>query len=170
MFDDVATGRLPAEPGPGGGMDLATNSLGQLLLILPDGTTHAGVCPVRCFPHSQREEWISLCDEQGRELLLLEDLTVLDSAARALLRRELASREFMPVIERIEAVSAGAEPSHWRVVTDRGATSFVLTTEDQIRRLDPRGAVITDSHGVRYSIPDTQALDPHSRRILRRYL
>jgi hypothetical protein len=30
--------------------------------------------------------------------------------------------------------------------------------------------LITDAHGIRYLIPDVEALDAHSRRLLERYL
>ncbi|NCV23554.1 MAG: DUF1854 domain-containing protein, partial [Chloroflexi bacterium] len=50
---------------------------------------------------------------------------------RELLEKELAQREFLPVIQRIEAVSDG-EPMEWSVVTDRGPRRFTVAHVDDI--------------------------------------
>ena len=57
-----------------------------------------------------------------------------------------------------------------RIRTDRVETRFSLTSEDNIRRLEPHGAIVADSHGIRFRIVDLRALDSHSRKLLRRYL
>ena len=54
---------------------------------------------------------------------------------RGLLEEELALRDFVPEITRIHSVSSFGTPSTWEVETDRGATSFVLKGEEDIRRL-----------------------------------
>ncbi|MSR56915.1 MAG: DUF1854 domain-containing protein [Planctomycetaceae bacterium] len=152
------------------GLDLDTDSFGRLVLTWPDGQSHVGVVPVRAFPFSAPNEWISFCDEQGHEVYFLDRLSDLSPATRARLEAELAKREFTPMIRQIESVSSGAEPTTWHVVTDRGETRFELTSEDNIRRLVPVGALVIDAWGIRYRIPDLAALDPASRKILRRYL
>ena len=76
----------------------------------------------------------------------------------------------MPQIHRIVRVSLQTEPCEWEVETDRGPTKFVLKSDDDVRRLDKRRAMVIDAHGIHYLIPDTDALDRHTRRILERYL
>jgi hypothetical protein len=149
---------------------LGHDPFGRLVLTDPDGQTHVGLTPVRGFPFSAPTEWISLCDADGHEVVSVADIRQLPPEPRALLEAELARREFIPVIRRIHRVSPGAEPTDWHVETDRGETRFQLTSEDHIRRLDSNRALITDSHGVRYQIPNLTTLDPQTRRILRRYL
>lgn len=151
-------------------LQLTYDSFGRLVLTLPGGVSHTGVVPTRCFPHSDPTCWISFCDADGHEVHCLTDLAQLPAKTREILEADLVRREFVPVIRRIDSVSPGAEPTTWEVVTDRGATRFELTSEDHIRRLPPRGAIVTDAHGVRFLIPDIDQLDLHSRRILRRYL
>jgi hypothetical protein len=129
-----------------------------------------GVVPVRGFPFSAPTEWISFCDEHGHEVFCLPDVSQLDSETRAVLEGELARREFIPVIRQIHSVSAGAEPTDWHVTTDRGETRFSLASEDNIRRMGPAAALVTDSHGIRYLIDDLASLDARSRRTLRRYM
>jgi len=151
-------------------INLAYDPFGRLVLSLPTGEQHCGVVPVRAFPFSSPGTCISFCDEHGREVFFLTDVALLSPSIRQLLEADLVRREFIPVIRGIYSVSAGAEPTDWHVMTDRGETRFVLNNEDSIRRMGSYGALITDSHGIRFRIEDTRALDPHSRRVLRRYL
>ena len=78
-------------------------------------------------------------------------------------------REFLPVIKRIYRVSLQTNPCQWEVETDRGRTEFVIKSEDDVRRLEGRRALVTDAHGIRYLIPSVETLDRQSRRILERY-
>ena len=165
--------------GPNDGLASATSaarvaleydSFGRLVLTTPAGESLAGVVPIRGFPFSAPTTCISFCDERGHEVFFLPDLAQLQKPVRKMLEADLARREFIPLIHTIYSVSFGAEPTDWHVLTDRGETRFVLNNEDSIRRMGPYGALITDSHGIRLRIEDTRALDPASRRILRRYL
>lgn len=151
-------------------ISLDYDPFGRLVLSTPEGERHVGVYPVRAFPFSAPETCVAFCDEQGHEVYFLPELAGLDAKTRELLAADLARREFIPVIRRIVSVSPGAEPTEWHVETDRGEARFTLVSEDSIRRMGASGALITDSHGIRFRIDDSRALDPHSNRILRRYL
>jgi hypothetical protein len=140
------------------------------LVLTRDGRETIGVEPVRAFPLSDRQYGVALCDAEGHELLWIDDLQTLPAEIRRVVEEELARREFVPVILRILKVSAAVEPSEWDVETDRGRTRFLLNSEDDVHRLDPHRALLTDSHGIRYLIPDTRQLDATSRRLLERYL
>jgi hypothetical protein len=153
-----------------GSIDLEYDPFGRLVLTTAAGERHVGVVPVRGFPFSAPAACISFCDQNGREVCFLPDLEQLHRPTRDLLEADLSRREFIPVIRSIYSVSSGAEPTDWHVLTDRGEARFVLNSEDNIRRMGPRGALIADAHGVRFRIEDTHALDAHSRRLLRRYL
>lgn len=115
------------------------------------------------------ERWIALLDSRGRELASIDDLAAAPQQLAAIIRQELAEREFLPRIQRVVQVKTSKEPHQWHVITDRGPAQFLLR-EDDIRRLGPTKAILVDMHGVRYYIPDSAALDAHSRRILIRYL
>jgi hypothetical protein len=149
---------------------LRYDAFGSLVLTLPTGESVSGVVPVHCFPFSAPNECISLCDESGREVYCLPSLAELPDEVRTTLERELAAREFIPLIVRIESVSSGAEPTIWDVATDRGEIRFELPSEDNIRRLGDYGAIIADTHGVRYRVLDLRKLDAQSRKFLSRYL
>jgi hypothetical protein len=150
--------------------DLSYDAWGQLVFTDADGRQHVGVELVRAFPISDPRHGIAVCDPKGRELLWLEDLDGLPAALVEKIEAALARIEFVPVIQRILRVSAPVEPSEWEVETDRGRTSFVLNSEDDVHELDEHRALITDAHGIRYLISDIGQLDATSRRLLERYL
>lgn len=149
---------------------LQKDERGQLTVLDASGRRHENVEPIRAFPISDPEHWISLCDPNGREIVQVHDLHDLPAEQREMLVSELTRREFVPVIRRIESISSMAEPCEWFVETDRGPTSFVLNSDEHVRKLGQDRALILDSHGLRYLVPDAQQLDAHSRRLLSRYL
>jgi hypothetical protein len=149
---------------------LAHDSWGRLVLTDGEGRQHVNVEAIRAFPLSDSRRGIALCDHAGYELLWIEELDKLPAPLRDTLEKELAQREFVPVVRRVVRVSAPVEPSEWEIETDRGRAIFVLNNEDDVHRLDDRRALITDAHGIRYLIPDTHQLDAVSRRLLERYL
>ncbi len=149
---------------------LEHDAQGRLSVTDAQGRRHENVEPIRAFPISEPEHWISLCDPNGREVAQVRDLNELPTEQRELLRSELTRREFVPVIQRIESISSLAEPCEWFVETDRGLTSFVLNSDEHVRKLGQDRALILDSDGLRYLVPDAKQLDTHSRRLLSRYL
>ena len=149
---------------------LARNQAGRLLLTLEDGRVYEGVVPVRAFPLQAPEQCVALMSLEGKEVAWVDELSALPQDTRDLITQEIASREMMPIIERIVSVSTLSTPSTWEVVTDRGATKLILKGEEDIRRLTGSTLIITDSHGLRFMLPDMQALDKNSRRILDRFL
>jgi hypothetical protein len=158
------------EPAPSAPFQLERDAHGRLVMIAADGVRHEGVVPVRAFPIAAAQEGLSIVDGDGREIVWVPMLGNLPADLRGVIEEELASREFTPVIDRIVGVSTFSTPSVWQVETDRGATSFVLKGEEDIRRL-PDGALwISDSHGIAFLVRDRRALDRKSRRLLERFL
>ena len=149
---------------------LSRDAYGRLVFVGRDGVAHEGVVPVRAFPIAAPDVGIALVSRDGSELAWLDNLTDHADEVGTLIRAELASREFMPEIRRIHQVSSYATPSTWSVDTDRGAASFVLKGEEDIRRLSANTLLVADSHGIQFLIRDLQGLDRVSRRILDRFL
>lgn len=150
---------------------LARNPQGRLELTLADGTTHAGVVPVRAFPIAAPGEGLSLVGSDGHELLWVPRLDLLPAPVRALVEEELAVREFVPTIQKIHGVSSFSTPSTWEVETDRGPARLQLKAEEDIRRLGGRShLLIAGADGVQYRVRDVSGLDRHSRKLLERFL
>jgi hypothetical protein len=156
--------------GSGGLFGLQRDAWGRLVLTESGGRQHVGLTPVRAFPISAAEQGLALCDAEGREVWWVEALGELSPPVRQLLEEELGRRHFMPLIHRVLGISAPVEPSLWEVETDRGRTTLLLSSEDDVHCLEDHRALITDAHGGRYLIRDTRALDSASRRLLERFL
>ena len=149
---------------------LKRDSYGQLVLTTKNGESHAGVVPVRAFPIAAPDEGIALVNSEGHEVGWVERIADLPPAIAQLVEEELASREFVPEIERIEGVSSFACPSTWQVATNRGQSSLILKGEEDIRRLSQSRLIIADSNGIEFLIRDIGTLDRHSRKLLDRFL
>ncbi len=154
----------------GAGFALSRDESGRLVYRGDDGTEHTGVVPVRAFPITAPDGGVSLVRGDGRELVWIADLGDVPQPMRAMLEGELASREFVPEILRLRAVSGFVTPCTWHVATDRGDTQFVLRGEEAIRHLSRNTLLIGDQHGVHYLIRDVDALDAASRRMLDRFM
>lgn len=150
---------------------LARNAHGRLVLTLADGAVHEDVTPVRAFPIAAPGDGLSLVGSNGHELLWVPRLEWVEASARQLIEEELQTREFVPTIEKITAVSSFSTPSTWSVETDRGPARLVLKAEEDIRRLGGRTRLlIAGSDGMQFRVKDTTLLDRYSRKLLERFL
>lgn len=149
---------------------LQRDSYGRLVLTAADGQRHEGVTPVRAFPIGAPDEGISLINFEGHEVGWADRLADLPESIRSLVEAELASREFVPEIERILDVSSFACPSTWQLDTNRGRAQLVLKGEEDIRRLSQTRLLIADLNGIQFLIRDLTQLDRHSRKLLDRFL
>lgn len=143
---------------------------GRLVLIDASGERHIDVTVCRLFPFTDPKRWLSVSDAAGKELLCIENTSDLAPPVAALLMESAMQREFVPVILRVISTSGITEPAEWLVETDRGVTTLVIKSEDDVRRLDARQAMIVDASGQRYLVTDVQKMDPASRRRLELYV
>ena len=148
---------------------LERDPFGSLVLIDSAGNRHVGVFPVRAFPITAPGSGISLMDSSGKELCWFDDLSLIPSQELALIEEELATREFMPVIQKITQVSTFATPSIWDIETDRGTTRIRLKGEEDIRRIAGNTLLIADSNGLQFLIKDATRLDKLSKKLLDRF-
>jgi len=142
---------------------------GRLDLLDAQGRLHHDVDVLRAFPVTAPTGPVAIIAADGGELAWVESLAEQPADLRRLLERELAQREFLPVIERIEAIS-DSEPPEWAVFTDRGPHRFKVGHVDDVVHQPDGGASITDTHGVRYRIVNVDALDARSRRLFEQTL
>lgn len=146
------------------GWRLERHGRGRLDFVGTDGRRHDDVDVLRVFPVSAAAGPVAIVNAAGDELAWIDSPQDLDEPLRTLVEQELAQREFLPIILRIESVVDG-EPAEWRVVTDRGPQVFAVAHADDILRLPDRSAFVTDTYGIRYLVPDLARLDPRSRRL-----
>ncbi len=150
-------------------LQLVRNPFGKLILTTVQGNEEE-VVPVRSFPIAAPENGISLVNIDGHELAWIEHLADLPDSQRRLVEEELASREFVPEIRAINAISSYVTPSTWQVDTDRGSFCMVLESEDDIRRISRTMLMISDSNGIQFLVRDLSRLDRSSRKLLDGFL
>ncbi|WP_395739708.1 DUF1854 domain-containing protein [Prosthecobacter sp.] len=142
---------------------------GRLVLVDSNGIRHANVHPAKMFPLTEKDHWISIQSEAGREILCVEDPQKLAETSRKLLLSALARRDFVPIIQVIHRIVRLADGHEWHVTTDRGDTSFEVETDESIQPLGHGRLVIIDRRNTRYLIPNAASLDRVSKRKLEHY-
>ena len=117
----------------------------------------------RAFPHSNPDQFVSLMDELGHEIGIIENPKKLDDASRNLLEAELKAIYFVPTIRAITAVVSKGTGSQWTVDTDDGEYTFRILGRDALKGDEPPAIEITDENGKRYKIDNYWDLDAESR-------
>jgi hypothetical protein len=140
-------------------------------LVVTDEQGHASpVRIVRLFPFTVPDGPVAVLGEDGKELTLIPELGALSSSQAAVIRSEIASREFVSVVRRISKTSSLTLPARWDLETDRGPITATLRDEDAFRNLPGGELLITDAGGTRFLVPKIDALDRQSRAILRQHV
>lgn len=145
---------------------ISRNQFAELEAELPDGSVHAPVEPVRTFPLTQPDQYISLLDAYKNELGLIEDINQLQKADQAILVEELEKCYFMPKITKIHALEGRFGVTQWDAETEVGSVSFDLRSRNDITSLDSGRVLIKDVDGNRYEIVNYHQLDPKSVALL----
>lgn len=162
--------------------DMKETDMEQLLLDRVDGPTlerridgqlwltrDGSAVPVRvaqCFPWSARNRFISLRDDERREVLLVDDPAALDAASRETLEDALVEADFVLEIEAIDAIDEEIEIRCWDVVTRQGPRRFQTRRDDWPRGMPGGGVLIRDVAGDLYYVGNTGTLDAKSRKLL----
>ena len=146
--------------------DLDRDAQGRLVLKRTGEEDVVDVRIRRAFPWSKPSHYISIRNSEGKELLMIEDLSALDPVKRRFVDDALAEVSFVPRIERIESIDMKFGHQQWSVITDRGPASFRVQEREDIRFLNDGRFRIKDADGNIFELPRLDALDPHSQREL----
>lgn len=151
---------------------LERTDLYRVRLTLQDGSMIEDLEPRRLFPFSNQSMYITLLDEDEREVALIRDYEELDESSREALDTCFAEYYMIPQILRLVNSVEKFGSLKWEVETDRGNVTFrIRNRHSDIKNFYGTGRVIIrDSNDNRYEIKDYNALDAHSRRLLFSYL
>ena len=139
-----------------------------LRVTIEDDRSCLRVVPMRAFPISMRDRYISLRDMEGNELGMIRDMHELDKKSRKLLEEEIRRRYFTPEIRRIVTLREKFGIVEWEVDTDRGPKSFFTRSLHRSVNETTTGYIVTDMENNRYEIRDLSSFDPQSAAILSR--
>ncbi len=125
----------------------------------------------RAFPFDDPYRYISVLDKDQNEIGIIGDLRNIEPEIRKLLEEELERKYYTPEIKAIKQVKERYGFSYWKVETDIGPLQFtVQDTYRSILRVTPTRIFIVDMNGNRYEVPDLEALDRKSYRLIELYL
>jgi len=162
---DVATGIRYLDPAnvravrPPGGTHLRIELVG-------DRTVLSGRLK-RAFPLSDPTSYVSIQDGDGHEVGVLLTIEGLEKETRRLFDEQLDRRYFTPSIERILTLRQEAGMWKFSVETQRGPTEFfVRNWRDSAHEIAPNRWQINSVDGGRFEIPDLEAIDAGSRRLM----
>ena len=136
------------------------------------GRAYENVEVVRIAPLTHPDRFIAVLDEHGEELVMVEDPSALDDASQDALRAALRHRYMTATIRSIHGAKSELGIAYFDVDTDRGRREFVVQNLlEGARWLEPeRRLLVFDVDGNRFEIPDIDALDKRSLRLLRSIL
>ncbi len=150
---------------------LSRNAEGRLVLQNQNGMVEATpVQAVCCFPWSKPHEYVSLRDDKGHELVLIEALDDLSLEQRRLIEEELALRNFLPRVTQIFNIADQMEFFHWQVMTTAGPRNFLTRRHERPRQLNNGQMMIRDVCNDIYLVNRSEDMDPKSLRLLWVYL
>ena len=136
------------------------------LTILAD-RSYIKVQVVRAAPLSHPHRFICFLDGEGEEIGMVRDLTDLDAASQKVLREELDRRYMTAMVQRIYSLRNELGAAYFDVQTDRGRREFVVQNVDEgVRRLGEHRLLLVDVDGNRFEIPELNALDERSVKLL----
>ena len=137
---------------------------------LADGTIVKNLIPMSLFPLSEDNKNIVILDDKHKEIFYIDDLQQLEPALANDIQVALLRNRFILKLLKIHKASSLRPPAEWKVLTDRGESSLVFSSEEAIRRLPEDGALIQDSQGIRYLVPKIGSLDSTSRKVIEYYI
>ena len=136
-----------------------------------DGESVSALEPKRLFPYTRPDEYVTLIDENMREVAVIRSMSELSEDSRRALDECMAEIYMIPKISRVVECVAKFGTLRFDVVTERGPIRFrIRNPHSDIKLLGKNRLMFRDSDDNRYEIPDVEKLDKHSRRKLFPYL
>lgn len=131
----------------------------------------------RSFPVTAPNEFLSVREPdtrkkgRGSEIGMIRDLAIFDKDTAAIINAELDLRYFTPEIKKITAAKEKFGYCYWEADTSAGHVSFVLNNPfGNIRKLEDGRILIADMDGNCFLIPDPEALDRQSYKVIEIYI
>jgi len=136
-----------------------------------DGKEFRRIALSRALPYQRPESYISVFDEENKEIGIIRELSELPAEQAELLRTELRRRYFSPQVLEILSTKEKMGYLYVEVRLDSGQRTFALKDFSRnIKNIGGSRFVLFDVDGNRYIIEDLNTLDQKSRRRIDPYL
>lgn len=122
-----------------------------------DGRHYDRIAAVRAFPFTDPGIFISIreCDERGREIGIIRDMSLLSEQTAALISHQLSLRYFTPKIKSVKSIKAKYGYAYFDTETDCGHIKFTIRMGGEgVARLSETHIIFYDIDGNRFEIED----------------
>ncbi len=138
---------------------------------LYDGRAFENLEPRRLFPLTGLEKYITLLDQEGKEVAVIRNLATLPPQEREIIEGCLEEYYLIPRITRITECKESFGMLTIRAQTDRGDTVIeIRNILHGLKLLYGTRVLLRDSNDNRYEIPDLNRLDRKSRAMIDAFL
>jgi hypothetical protein len=145
---------------------LRQGPFGRLEVEIGFEERYSAVRALRAFPLNHPTQFISLQQDEGEEIGLIEDLAELDAESRAAVEAELDFYYLKAEVRQIHKVESRNGIITFDMDTSLGRRRTHVRDRQNIRVLPSGRVVLTDIHGGKYEVPSLDSLDPRSRHRL----
>lgn len=140
-------------------------------LTMPDGTEYDDVEVRRLFPISNRENYISLIDQNEKEIAMIRSYDDLSPESAGAVKACFNDYYLIPVIHRITECNDSSGMLKISAETDHGDVTFrVRNRHNDMKIYAGNRCIIRDSNDNRYEIEDLMKLDRKSYLLVASYL
>jgi hypothetical protein len=137
-----------------------------LRVTIEDDKSCLRVVPMRSFPISMVDRYISLRDMKGNELGIIKNPNELDKESRKLLDEEIRKRYFRPIIQKVRSIHDKMGIVEWEIETDRGKKKILTRSIHESIEETDTGLIIKDLESNQYEISNLRQLDSASAKLL----
>jgi hypothetical protein len=137
-----------------------------LLTVTGEEKQEYRVKPIRTFPLTDPEHYISLLDDDENEIGVIEDPLKLEPESQSVLAGILEHTYFLPLVQKINKITEEFGVYRWEVETNKGDRTFEVRGRDDVRFVAGGHVLVRDIDGNRYHINGINRLDPESRALL----
>ena len=121
----------------------------------------------RMFPITGLTKYIALMDSEGNEIAVIRDINDLIPESREVVENCLREYYMIPRITKFIKMSERFKIWMWTAETDKGICTFEIRNHlTAIKPLYDGRVLIKDANDNRYEIPDVNALDKHSKKLI----
>ena len=136
-------------------------------LTLENGENFEKLEPRRLFPISRIDQYITLLDEDVKEVAIIRNFQNLDEESAKIVQQSIDDYYLVPNILRIYSVIEKSGTLVWETETNRGFKRLEIRDRNHDVKVYKDGRLrIRDADDNRYIIEDYQKLDKHSKYLL----
>lgn len=136
-------------------------------LTLENGEIFEKLEPRRLFPISRVDQYITLIDEDGKEVAIIRNFQSMDKESAKIVQESIDDYYLVPNILRIYSAVEKSGTLVWETETNRGFKRLEIRDRNHDIRVYKDGRLrIRDADDNRYIIENYQKLDKHSQYLL----